>query len=209
MSNQRPTIVFEQLIDLSQFQSYQENFICKVCKKILLNPVACSSCKNVYCRDCIMPYAINTNKCPNECTEFELIKPDEEMLKRYNEFEIICKICENTFSLTTYYTHYKKCKKDAELQKCFNCGTEKMGKFINYQSISDFELDNNYKSKQSFKFDNPFLICISTNSFSGYITYIKDYLIVTNEKINASIFSEIIIDDKTYIKILYEKNGIF
>ena len=92
MSNQRPTIVFEQLIDLSQFQSYQENFICKVCKKILLNPVACSSCKNVYCRDCIMPYAINTNKCPNECTEFELVKPDEEMLKRYNEFETTCKI---------------------------------------------------------------------------------------------------------------------
>lgn len=58
-----------------------------------------------------MPYAINTNKCPNECTEFELIKPDEEMLKRYNEFEIICKICENTFSLTTYYTHYKNAKK--------------------------------------------------------------------------------------------------
>ena len=91
----------------------------------------------------------------------------------------------------------------------FQLRNRKMGKFINYQSISDFELDNNYKSKQSFEFDNPFLICISTNSFSGYITYIKDYLIVTNEKINASIFSEIIIDDKTYIKILYEKNGIF
>ena len=65
MSNQRPTIVFEQLIDLSQFQSYQDCFICKVCQKILLNPVECSACKKVYCRDCIMPYAINTNKCPN------------------------------------------------------------------------------------------------------------------------------------------------
>ena len=26
-----------------------------------------------------MPYAFNTNKCPNNCTEFELIKPDEEL----------------------------------------------------------------------------------------------------------------------------------
>ena len=67
------------------------------------------------------------------------------MLKKYHKFEILCKICENIFSLTTYYAHYKKCKKESELQKCFNCGTEKMGKFIKYQSISDFELDNNYK----------------------------------------------------------------
>ena len=91
----------------------------------------------------------------------------------------------------------------------FQLRNRKNGKIYKLSTISDFELDNNYKSKQSFEFDNPFLICISTNSFSGYITYIKDYLIVTNEKINASIFSEIIIDDKTYIKILYEKNGIF
>ena len=91
----------------------------------------------------------------------------------------------------------------------FQLRNRKNGQFINYQSISDFELDNNYKSKQSFEFDNPFLICISTNSFSGYITYIKDYLIVTNETINASIFSEIIIDDKTYIKFYTKNNGIF
>ena len=82
---------------------------------------------------------------------------------------------------------------------------QKNGKIYKLSTISDFELDNNYKSKQSFEFDNPFLICISTNSFSGYIAYIKDYLIVTNEKINASIFSEIIIDDKTYIKFYTKK----
>lgn len=90
-----------------------------------------------------MPYAFNINKCPNNCTEFELIKPDEELMKHFNEFE------------------------------------------------------------------NPFLICISTNSFSGYVTYINDYLIVTDEKIKANIFSEIKIDEKNYITILYEKQWYF
>lgn len=208
-ANQRPKISFEQIIDLSQYQSYQEKYICKLCQQLLMNPVACSSCGSIFCKDCILPYVITYNKCPNDCEKFEIVRPSDEMMKMYSNFELICKNCENTFPLTTFCSHYKKCVNDNEKVVCWNCGTEKMNKELKYKTFDEYSLENEYNSKVSFEGDNPFLIFITTKDFTGYVTFEDDYLIVDQDKSKAAIFSEMLIEGKNYIKIFIDDKWKF
>lgn len=209
MSIIRPKIAFEQILDLSLYQSFQEKFICKICQQLLLNPVACSSCHNVYCRDCILPFIINANKCPNNCQTFELQRPPEELMKIFSTFEIICKTCENTFPLTVFHLHYKKCQGGNDKITCWNCGTEKLTKELKYKTFDEYSLENDYNSEVSFEGDNPFIMIITTKNFRGYLTAKSDYMIVGEDQSKAAILSEISIDGKNYIKIYHDNRWYF
>ena len=201
-SNERPTITFEQIIDLSTYQSYKEQYLCKLCQQILLNPVACSSCKNIYCRECILPYIMQHLRCPDNCSNFEIVRPPEDKMKMFTSFEILCKNCETAYPLISFYTHYKQCVNGNDKVMCWNCGTEKLNKQLKYKSYDDYSFENEYKTKMSFEGDNPFMIAITTKDFTGYVAYEDDYLIVEKEKYRGAIFSELPVDGKNYIKIL-------
>lgn len=53
--------------------------ICSICLEIVLNPVMCSKCENLFCNDCITKFLKNSNKCPNRC--FFIEKEKNRMLK--------------------------------------------------------------------------------------------------------------------------------
>lgn len=209
LSDEKPIISFEQIIDLSTYQSYKDEYLCELCQHILLNPVSCSSCGKTYCRDCILPYIMEKLRCPNNCSTFEIVKPSQDKMKKFTSFEILCKNCESSFPLVSFYTHYKQCVNGNDKVMCWNCGREKMNKEIKYKTYDDYSFANEYKAKMSFEGDNPFMIAITTKDFSGYVGYKDDYLIVEKEKYKGAIFSELTVDGKNYIKILMNEKWKF
>lgn len=199
-------ISFDQIIDVASYQIDKPKITCPICKELINNPISCSSCKETYCKDCIYNYAFKNNKCPKNCKSFELVKPRKEIMDLFTKFEILCKICDTPFPLKDYYNHYNSCVRANDPCQCWNCGAETHVKNLKYVDYDEYSLEHNYNTPLNYEGDNPFKIYVTTKDISGYITTKKGYLYVDKDPELASIFTELMIEGKNYIKI-FTKEG--
>jgi hypothetical protein len=57
----------DTIVEDAIYLSFKDSVICPICSNILINPVMCMKCQNVYCRKCIDEWSKKDNKCPNRC----------------------------------------------------------------------------------------------------------------------------------------------
>ena len=57
----------ETVIKNDIFKLFDESVTCLICKNILINPVMCMNCQNVYCKNCTEKWSKENQKCPNGC----------------------------------------------------------------------------------------------------------------------------------------------
>jgi WD40 repeat protein len=70
-------------------KSMGAELICAICLEIVYEPVMCSSCENLFCKNCIEKLLAKSKKCPNQCKFVE--KDKNIMLKRLlNKIEFKC-----------------------------------------------------------------------------------------------------------------------
>ena len=46
---------------------FKDDVICPICSNLIINPMMCMRCQNVYCKKCIEAWNKKDNKCPNRC----------------------------------------------------------------------------------------------------------------------------------------------
>lgn len=49
------------------YLAFKDSLICPICSNILINPLMCMNCQNVYCQKCVDEWSKKDNKCPNRC----------------------------------------------------------------------------------------------------------------------------------------------
>lgn len=199
----RPKIDIENIIDYSSYRMNSKKYKCSLCEQILLNPIMCSQCKTIFCRNCIFPYTLKHNSCPNDCKDFDLEYPDSNQMKTFSKFDVLCKLCENIFPITKYQSHYNKCSLQNEKLSCWNCNNITFGKEMKYLTYKEYSHLYKYNKNINLEDDKPFTIYISTSDLevNGYLSSNGSYLVCFSNRNFASILSEIVINNKTYMKI--------
>jgi WD40 repeat protein len=93
-------------------KSMGSELICSICLEIVLNPVMCSKCENLFCKSCIDILLTKTNRCPNKCIFQE--KEKNRMLKNIlSKIEFKCMYllngCKAFIPYTDFIKHVNSC----------------------------------------------------------------------------------------------------
>ncbi len=110
----RAEIKFYNLEDLIDKEN-KEDFICPICFFILKNPKSCSDRKNChsFCKDCIVNYLKENNKCPTCKLKFEY-KVNTHLKYELNKFLFKCTFknrgCLDIMPYQEYLNHINNCK---------------------------------------------------------------------------------------------------
>lgn len=54
-------------IEDDYYKIFKDSVECPLCLGILINPVMCMNCQNVYCKKCVDSWSKKDDKCPNRC----------------------------------------------------------------------------------------------------------------------------------------------
>ena len=50
------------------FEAEKEELICPICEELMIVPMECSVCQNLYCQKCIEKWKKKGGNCPHHCT---------------------------------------------------------------------------------------------------------------------------------------------
>lgn len=106
----------DQVVKDEIYNLFKETIICPICKNILINPVICMQCQNVYCKKCTEDWAKKDNKCPNRCVNPKY-QPSLGKNDILNKLKFKCKKCNKS----VFYENMKKhidsnCEKHVEIE---------------------------------------------------------------------------------------------
>ena len=108
-----------------------KNYLCMICKQIVLFPKKCKNCNMKMCKKCIKD--LENEKCL-ECNQitYELELTDDET-NELKKFKLKClnKECEITTNIIDYYNHIEKC--DFSEVVCNYCNNEE----FTFKNFSD------------------------------------------------------------------------
>ena len=104
------------------------DLLCYSCQNYPLNPISCSECKTIFCKECIE----GNNKCPSCNSIFKEGEISEENKNLYSSIKIFCKYkycgCQEILSKDELINHENNCKNN--IGKCPTCGNE-----FNYEEL--------------------------------------------------------------------------
>jgi hypothetical protein len=89
-------IAMQDVVNLSQFESYRSYLECYLCKYLAMNPYYCEKCKNSFCENCISTLNLeSSNKCPVCLAEdnSELRVSNERFYDFFKDLLIQCDQC--------------------------------------------------------------------------------------------------------------------
>lgn len=198
----KPIIKEKDIIQLAEYRNNKLKYSCDFCKNVLINPVMCSKCKTMFCKDCIFPYVMTNNKCFKKCEDFELLIPSQELIELYKKFNLICRTCNAKFPLLNYYQHNKKCQANKKQVQCWNCNQNVNAEKLKYPTQAHYTLIHEFNNFLNFEDDKPFLLEISTDDTSGFATTKGNKLYFEKDQKYATLFSEITVKERNYLKIL-------
>ena len=97
----------ESVVQDEFYKIFKDSIICPLCLDILIDPVMCMKCQNVYCKSCTNDWLKKDNKCPNRCNEpnYQQCKGKMEILSK---LKFKCKECHQIFK-------YNECEKHKEV----------------------------------------------------------------------------------------------
>ncbi len=103
-------------------KSKLNDLLCNQCENFPLNPISCSECNTIFCKECIN----ENNKCLNCNSIFKQGEILEELKNLYSNIKINCKYkecgCDEILSSNELLNHENNCK--SKIGKCTFCNNE-------------------------------------------------------------------------------------
>ena len=59
----------DSVVEDEFYKVFKDSIICPLCLDVLIEPVMCMRCQNVYCKNCTNDWLKKDNKCPNRCND--------------------------------------------------------------------------------------------------------------------------------------------
>ena len=112
----------ESIVKDNIYMKMKDSITCKLCKKLLKDPMFCTSCQNTYCKNCLNGWV---KTCPNSCENPNYIEniSTKEILSKL-KYE--CQNCGNQVKFEDIKSHLdsnciKVSNKSKAMAKGFNC----------------------------------------------------------------------------------------
>lgn len=100
----------ENLIKDQIYQDLESSITCIICLNIIIEPMICMNCQNIYCKKCIQNWSKINNKCPNRCENSNYQKCIETS-KLLSKLNFNCKHCNSIINYDEMEKHYlSKCE---------------------------------------------------------------------------------------------------
>ena len=93
------------------FEAFKEEVKCPICQNILINPMMCMGCQNVFCKKCTDEWAKKDDKCPSRCKNQNYQKSIEKK-NILSKLKFKCFKCEENVAYDNIRTHMETCDKD-------------------------------------------------------------------------------------------------
>ena len=68
----------ENIVKDELFEALKESVICPLCEELMIVPMECSVCQNLYCEKCIEKWKKKGGTCPHQCSNSEFKKVIEK-----------------------------------------------------------------------------------------------------------------------------------
>ena len=73
-------------------------FVCPICAQVVRDPLECTGCQSLFCKDCIDPWRRSNEMCPKKCkgndaVEFKTVH--RFVHQELSDLKFKCKSCEN------------------------------------------------------------------------------------------------------------------
>ena len=153
----------ETIVEDEIYNLFKETVNCPLCLSILINPVICMKCQNVFCKKCADDWSKKDDKCPNRC-----VNPNYQKSIGKNDIlsklKFKCKKCGNK----AYYD-------DIKIHIDSNC-TEKIIKETEDKKTIETPIKKEKKEPKIHK--------ISTEEVENLKKEGKDVTYITGKKIN-------------------------
>jgi len=105
MEDIREYINETNLIKNEIYKAFKDSILCQICTGIMIEPMMCMNCQNVYCKECIEHWTILDKKCPNRCLNPNY-KKSLAMGQLLSKLNFQCKKCNNTYMYDEMIKHY-------------------------------------------------------------------------------------------------------
>ncbi len=128
------TIIKEEIYNL-----FKNTIICSLCKNILIDPVMCMQCQDVFCKKCLEKN--NENKCPKGCNENKIQKciGKNDILSK---LKFKCVGCSKAILYNEAINHHESCcpgKKSSDIVKDSESNQTPNGRKIERLSSEEIE----------------------------------------------------------------------
>ena len=100
----------ENLIKDQIYQNLEGSITCIICLDIIIEPIMCIKCQNVYCKKCIQNWSKINNKCPNRCQNpsYQICVSIGKLLSK---LYFNCKYCKSIINYNDMEKHFlSKCQ---------------------------------------------------------------------------------------------------
>ena len=89
------------------YEALKESVICSICEGLMIIPMECSNCQNLYCQKCIEKWKKKGGNCPHHCinSTFKIIIEKKRMISKI-KFRCI-KGCGAEILFNNIENHYK------------------------------------------------------------------------------------------------------
>ena len=111
----------DTIVEDAIYSCFKESVTCPICSNILINPLMCMNCQNVYCKKCIDGWSKKDNKCPNRC-ENPNYKPSVEKNNILSKLKFKCQKCGEEILYDNVKSHIESCKPNDNSKKNNNAG---------------------------------------------------------------------------------------
>lgn len=71
----------ENIVKDDVYEAVKDDIICPICFGLMVIPMFCIECQNLYCQNCIEQWKKKGGGCPNRCKVFEFRKVIEKKRK--------------------------------------------------------------------------------------------------------------------------------
>ena len=88
---------------------FKDDVICPICSNLIINPMMCMRCQNVYCKKCIEAWSKKDNKCPNRCENPDYHKSLEKS-NILSKLKFKCEKCGEEILYNNVQKHMNNCE---------------------------------------------------------------------------------------------------
>ena len=124
------------------YLAFKEDVTCPICSKLIINPLMCMNCQNVYCKKCIDDWSKKNNKCPNRCKNPKY-KKSIEKCNTLSKLKFKCEKCGKEIKYDDVKKHADTCEANI-----INKGNKINGKIKRLKKLNRAETQNAKKKEQ-------------------------------------------------------------